>query len=182
MPASVPLEEVGIEGVHVAVLQVHEDPRGWVAEHYRRSWIPGARTALQANLSRSAPNVLRGLHFHRRQADYWTVLEGEAFIGLYDLRRGSPTEGRSAGFPIASDAFRTLSIPPGVAHGFYTGSGLLLQYLVDEYYTGDDEFGVAWDDPALAVAWPCTDPVLSERDRANPTLARLGEDRPGLRP
>ena len=78
---------------------------------------------VQANLSRSRANVLRGLHVHRRQADYWCVLDGAARVGLYDLRGGSPTEGVSSIVDLAADDARCLLIPAGVAHGFYTPGG-----------------------------------------------------------
>jgi dTDP-4-dehydrorhamnose 3,5-epimerase len=136
------------------------------------------REAVQGNLSRSEPNVLRGLHFHRRQADYWTVVEGSAHIGLYDARSGSPTQGVGTGFELSAGDFTTLYIPKGVAHGYYTRDGLVLQYLVDEYYTGGDEFGIAWDDPALGIDWPATDPILSDRDRSNPPLAEVLREGP----
>ena len=178
MPERIDPTELGIAGVYLVPLVAHHDSRGFVAEQFRRSWVPGAREAVQANLSRSAPNVLRGLHFHRRQADYWTILEGSAFVGLYDLRRGSPTEDVGLGVRIAAEDLRCLSIPRGVAHGFYTPDGLLLQYLVDEYYDGGDEFGVSWDDPGLGIAWPAAAPVLSDRDRSNPGLAGLEDVRP----
>jgi dTDP-4-dehydrorhamnose 3,5-epimerase len=127
---------------------------------------------VQGNLSRSSRDVLRGLHFHRKQADYWCLIEGSAFVGLYDLRKGSPTQGKKAEIRIAVDGeYRGLYIPKGVAHGFYAETDLLLQYLVDQYFTGDDEFGVAWDDPDLGIQWPTTDPILSPRDRSNPFLA-----------
>jgi dTDP-4-dehydrorhamnose 3,5-epimerase len=171
------IERTGIVGVLIARLVAHPDERGFVAELFRRSWIPDMREALQLNLSRSKPNVLRGLHFHRRQADYWAVLEGEAFVALYDLRKDSPTEGRTAEITLTAEGLRTLYIPRGVAHGFYTPTGVLLQYVVDQYYTGGDEFGVAWDDPELGIDWPARDPVLSDRDRSNPRVQDL-EDLP----
>ncbi len=171
------IERTAIEGVQVATLERHPDDRGFVAELFRRSWIPGMREALQLNLSRSRANVLRGLHFHRKQADYWAVLEGEAFVGLYDLRAGSPTEGVGESVTLRADDLRCLYIPRGVAHGFFTPTGVLMQYVVDEYYDGGDEFGVAWDDAAVGIGWPSAEPILSERDRSNPRLADLG-DRP----
>jgi dTDP-4-dehydrorhamnose 3,5-epimerase len=177
MPEGAELVSTDIDGVVLIPLIRHPDERGYVAEHFRRSWIPAMREVVQGNLSRSGPRVLRGLHFHRKQADYWTVLDGTAIVGLFDLRAGSPTEGRSAVVELSADGDRTLFIPRGVAHGFYAPDGLLLQYLVDEPYSGADEFGVAWDDPALGIAWPDPEPVLSQRDRSNPSLAELG-DRP----
>jgi dTDP-4-dehydrorhamnose 3,5-epimerase len=172
------LVDVGIEGAWLVPLAPHPDERGFVAEMFRRNWVPGMGEMLQANLSKSQANVLRGLHFHRRQADYWTVLSGTALVGLYDLRKGSPTEGKAAEVELMADSLRCLYIPKGVAHGFYTPDGILLQYLVDRYYTGDDEFGVAWDDPDVGIAWHAADPILSERDRSNPPLARVLREAP----
>jgi dTDP-4-dehydrorhamnose 3,5-epimerase len=169
--------------VHLVPLVSHEDERGSVTEVYRRGWIPEMREALQANLSISKANVLRGLHLHRKQADYWCVLFGTAIIGLYDARAGSPTEGRAATVRIAAgEERRTLYIPKGVAHGFYAETDLILQYLVDEYYTGEDEFGIAWDDPGLGIAWPGADPTLSQRDMSNPSLAEVLRTAPPFEP
>jgi dTDP-4-dehydrorhamnose 3,5-epimerase len=169
----------GIEGVLRFPLEPHPDERGSFTEVYRASWMPGTDPMPQANLSISAANVLRGLHFHRRQADYWCVLNGVAFIGLFDLRRGSPTEGRGEELRVDAEERRIgLYIPSGVAHGFYAETPVQLQYLVDRYFTGEDEFGIAWDDPDLGIRWPATEPILSARDRANPPLAEVLADAP----
>ena len=66
----------------------------------------------------------------------------------------------------------------GVAHGFEAETEVLLLYLVDAYYTGEDEFGLAWNDPDLAIAWPNPQPLLSERDRSNPSLTEVMADPP----
>jgi dTDP-4-dehydrorhamnose 3,5-epimerase len=173
------IEDVGIEGVKLAPLTAHADDRGAVTEIMRRTWIEGAREMVQSNLSVSRANVLRGVHFHRKQADYWCFLSGTGFVGLSDLRPGSPTEGKAAGIRIPADeGLRGLYIPRGVAHGFYAETALQLLYFVDEPYTGEDEFGVAWDDPDLGIDWPVRDPMLSERDRSNPSLAEARPDAP----
>jgi dTDP-4-dehydrorhamnose 3,5-epimerase len=169
---------VGIEGTWLVPLTLHRDRRGYLTEMFRREWIPEMGEAVQGNLSRSEPNVLRGLHFHRKQADYWTILSGTALIALYDLRTGSPTQDRKAELDLAAGEHRCLYIPRGVAHGFHTPDGLLLQYLVDSAYTGDDEFGVAWDDPEVGIAWPAREPILSDRDRANPSLSEVRPSAP----
>ena len=170
---------VGIEGVRLLPLTQHSDNRGSVTEVYRRQWVPDGREMLQANLSLSGANVLRGLHFHRRQADYWCVFAGTAFVGLYDLRKGSPTEGTSAQIRMAAEDQRNgLYIPRGVAHGFYAETDIQLQYLVDEYFTGGDEFGIAWDDPGVGIERPGKDPILSERDKGNPSLEDVLSDAP----
>ena len=170
--AAPPRREVGIDGVLLFDLSTHEDERGGLTETFRAEWIPGAREMVQANVSRSRAGVLRGLHHHREQADHWVFLSGSAFVGLFDLRRGSATERRKAELRIDADASpQALYIPPGVAHGFYAETDAVLQYLVDRAYTGDDEFGLAWDDPDVGIAWPDRSPRLSERDRVNPSLS-----------
>jgi dTDP-4-dehydrorhamnose 3,5-epimerase len=180
------LQPVGIEGACLVRLTAHPDPRGSFTEAYRRDFIPGMREMVQANLSLSRARVMRGLHLHRKQADYWMVVTGRILVGLYDPRRGSPTEGRKAQVPLAGDDEpRTpLYIPRGVAHGFYAETEVILQYLVDEYFDGGDEYGVAWDDPDVGIAWPLGDgePIVSERDQANPSLAEVLRDPPRYEP
>ncbi len=138
---------------------------------------------VQGNLSVSRSGVMRGLHFHRRQTDYWVLLEGRAFVGLYDLRSGSPTNGAAAGLRVdATGGPRGLVVPPGVAHGFCAETDVLLLYLVDAYFDGTDEHGIAWDDPDLGINWPVQTPILSARDRSNPSLAEARRDPPGYAP
>lgn len=134
---------------------------------------------VQSNLSRSRSGVLRGMHFHRRQADYWCVLEGRALVALYDLRAGSPTQGEAASIEIdVAEGYRGIYVPPGVAHGFFARSDMALQYLVDRYFDGTDEFGFTWDDPALPVTWPAAEPILSDRDASAPALSEALADPP----
>ena len=118
------------------------------------------------------------MHYHFKQADYWHVIKGRVFVGLFDARRGSPTYGACEGFILGEDADPRVSdhgvyIPPGVAHGFLTLTDCLLTYLVEAYYDNHDELGIAWNDPALKIAWPNAAPILSERDRKNPPLAEM---------
>jgi dTDP-4-dehydrorhamnose 3,5-epimerase len=134
---------------------------------------------VQSNLSLSRAGVVRGIHFHRSQADYWVVLEGRAFIALLDLREGSPTEGALETLTIdAAESRRGIYIPPGVAHGFLAVTDVWLQYMVDAYYTGEDEQGFAWDDPDAGISWPVDRPVLSERDATAPRLAEVRAQAP----
>ena len=141
----------------------------------------GGRPAfVQANLSTSATGVLRGLHYHRRQLDYWVVASGRALVALVDVR--PVLDGRS---PTPTVETRELAeddwvvIPAGVAHGFLALEPLQLLYLVTNEYDGTDELGFAWDDPAVGVPWPDVPaspdgrPILSDRDRSNPPLADL---------
>lgn len=158
-----------IADVQFVMPQWFEDNRGRFCESFRKAWFP-QRTweAMQCNRSESAQHVLRGLHYHFRQVDYWQVLDGTIEIGLVDLRPSSPTYLQSELLQVAGDTGRGVYIPPGVAHGFYSMTRAVVMYIVDQYYDGRDELGVQWNDPDLGVAWSCASPILSARDRANP--------------
>jgi dTDP-4-dehydrorhamnose 3,5-epimerase len=168
--------ETHIRGVKVVDLEVHLDARGSFVEFYRASWLPAHGAALQGNISRSVAGSLRAMHFHRGQWDYWFVLTGEMFIALSDLREGSPTERVTTTLRLTAERPQGLFIPAGVAHGFLAETDLVFGYLVELYYDGTDEWGVAWDDPDLGIDWPATDPLLSDRDRSNPSLAEVLQD------
>lgn len=165
-----------IDGVKVIDLEIRADVRGSFVEFFRQSWLPTDHGALQGNVSRSTSGVLRGMHFHRSQWDYWFVVSGTALVALADLRSGSPTERVTMTMRLAADEPRGLFIPPGVAHGFFAESDTVLGYLLDRYFDGSDEFGFMWNDPSLGIDWPTTDPILSDRDRANPSLAEALQD------
>jgi dTDP-4-dehydrorhamnose 3,5-epimerase len=167
---------VTIDGVAVVDLEVHPDARGSFVEFYRESWLPTEQPAVQGNISRSIAGTLRAMHFHRHQWDYWFVLTGEMFVALADLRRGSPTESATSTLRLKAEDPRGLFIPPGVAHGFLAETDLVFGYLVDSYFDGTDEWGIAWNDPTLAIDWPTVDPTLSDRDKGNPTLAEALQD------
>ena len=182
----------GLPGVRLGRLTRHADNRGSFRELWRESSFPamnreetgappGVRPRfVQANLSTSAAGVLRGLHYHRRQLDYWTVLSGRALVALVDVRPVAAGEAVRAAVEtheLAADEW--VVIPAGVAHGFLALEPLELLYLVTNEFDNSDELGFAWDDPAVGVPWPPIEatpdglPILSERDRSNPSLAEL---------
>lgn len=177
-----------LAGVRYGSVVRHADRRGSFRELWRSSLLslddaatglPDARF-VQANLSASAAGVLRGLHLHRRQLDYWVVTAGRAFVALVDVR---PLLDGRATRPVVET--RELSaddwvvIPAGVAHGFLALDPLELVYLVTNEFDGSDELGFAWDDAVAAVPWPRLAvtpdgrPILSDRDLANPPLVDL---------
>src|ERR1700730_9499013 len=100
------------------------------------------------------------------------VTAGAIYDVVVDIRRGSPTFGQWEGFELSAANKRQLFVPQGFAHGFCT---LLpnteLQYKVDNLYSAEDDWGIAWNDPGLGIWWPVSDPVLSEKDSRNPLLA-----------
>lgn len=172
-----------IHGVVLRDLTPHGDGRGLFIETYRLEWFSGTSGMVQTNLSRKRAGAVVGLHFHRRQADYWYVVEGRARVGLYDLRTGSPTEGTGWTFDMSGDCAQGLYIPPGVGHGFSSLTDVTMLYQVDRYYDPGDELGVAWNDPTMGIDWGVEDPVVSERDRANPVLSAVPEgERPLFAP
>ncbi len=183
-----------LPGVRYGAVERREDERGAFREAWREDTFgpidPAATGAgpgsaprfVQANLSTSRVGVLRGLHLHRRQLDHWMVTSGRAFVALVDVR------GMLAGHvqrPVVEtrelETDDWVDIPVGVAHGFLALEPLELLYLVTNLYDGSDELGFAWNDPLAAVPWPAIagapagGPVLSARDRANPSLTELVE-------
>lgn len=172
-------QQTEIRGVYRFPLRVHQDPRGALTEVFRQAWLSHTpKPMLQANLSFSKKGVIRGLHYHLHQADFWIPVRGVFRAGLVDLRKGSPTECQSLCVDLDDSNPCALYVPPGVAHGYQALTDAALMYLVDAYYDGSDEFGLKWDDPDLAVDWSGTvEPILSERDRRNPCLSEISEEK-----
>lgn len=192
MTADSPGAASRITGVRFGSVARHGDRRGAFRELWRMSAFPSLTAAetgaapgveprfVQANLSTSATGVLRGLHLHRRQLDYWVVASGRAFVALVDVR--GLLDGTSDRPDVETRELETdesVIIPVGVAHGFLALAPLELLYLVTNEYDGSDELGFAWDDSAAAISWPDVAetadgrPILSDRDRANPSLGDL---------
>ena len=141
------------------------DDRGVFRETFRVEWFPHVDwSRMQSNRSDSQANVLRGLHFHHHQFDYWLNPRGEIRVALCDLRASSGTFKSVEMVQMSAEKMRGLLIPPGVAHGFLTLSEATVTYIVSNYYDGTDEHGVAWDDPELRVPWGVDDALISSRD------------------
>jgi len=173
MPPSPARESNVIAGVQIVPLRSFADDRGYFFESFRKSWVPGAREMVQGNVSFSRKGVLRGMHYHLKQADFWLVPSGLVRAALYDMRASSPTRGRSETIELGQAHPFGLYIPRGVAHGFCALSDSMMTYLVDEYYDNSDERGIRWDDPALGIDWGVTQAIVSDRDRQNPPLAQI---------
>ncbi|MCR4315045.1 MAG: dTDP-4-dehydrorhamnose 3,5-epimerase [Planctomycetes bacterium] len=158
-----------IKGVQIVVPEAYADDRGVFRESFRREWFPQrAWSEIQFNRSDSKKGVVRGLHFHQHQIDYWFVMNGKIQVGLFDARKDSPTFANVETFVLDADDPRGAYIPVGVAHGFLALTDCIMTYVVDQYFTGRDEYGIKFDDPALAVPWEKMDYIVSGRDKANP--------------
>jgi len=170
LPAAIP-------GVIVIEPDVHQDRRGFFletyhVEKYRAGGI--ADVFVQDNQSRSAGGTVRGLHLQlqRPQGKLIRVIEGEIFDVAVDVRRGSPTFGKWVGVTLSASNFKQCYIPKGFAHGFAVVSDVAqVEYKCTDVYDATSEVGIAWDDPAIGIAWPLSTPVLSDRDSQHPRLA-----------
>lgn len=164
-----------IEGVFSVGLEAHGDQRGRFAEIFRKEWFPQRSwEKVQWSRSESQAGILRGLHYHHKQVDYWHCATGRMRAGLVDLRQTSSTRGQAQIIELDQERLTGLFIPAGVAHGFYAVTEMMLFYLVDNYYDGQDELGVAWNDPTIGLDWGAADtPILSQRDEQNPLLGDI---------
>jgi len=164
--------------------QLHVDGRGFFvetyhADRYRQHGI--CAPFVQDNHSRSVGGTLRGLHLQvrRPQGKLVRVIEGRVFDVAVDVRRGSPTFARWVGVELTDENHKQVYIPPGYAHGFCVLSPIAqVEYKCTDFYDPGGELGVAWNDPALAIAWPLADPLLSVRDQQHRALADLAAELP----
>jgi dTDP-4-dehydrorhamnose 3,5-epimerase len=173
IPASIP---------EVLVLEprVFEDARGFFYESYnRRAFAQAAGVDpefVQDNHSRSARNVLRGLHYQLRQAQgkLVRVTQGEIWDVAVDLRRSSPSFGRWAAAKLDAVSRRMLWLPAGFAHGFLVLSETAeVQYKTTDFYAAEHERSLLWNDPALGIQWPLAgEPILADKDRRGLPLAQ----------
>lgn len=165
-------ESTQISGVFIVKLQAFGDDRGRFLETFRTEWFPQREwTIIQSNRSDSKAGVLRGLHYHHHQVDYWYVTKGAIRAGMVDLRPSSATYMATQTIELSAENDTGLFVPIGVAHGFVALTDATLTYIVDNYYNGGrDENGVAWNDPDINLNWGITEPLLSPRDIKNAFL------------
>ncbi len=168
----------------VLVIEPHvfEDERGFFFESYnleiyRKSGIPSI--FVQDNHSRSVRNTLRGLHYQINpgQDKLVRVISGEVFDVAVDIRFGSPTFGKWIGIYLSAANRKQMFIPKGFAHGFCVTSEVAeFEYKCSEFYSPQDERGILWNDPALAIDWPVSHPLLSLKDNRNKSFESIDRD------
>ena len=174
--------ELELPGVKVFTPRVFDDPRGYLFESFRASWLPG-HDFVQDNHSRSARGTLRGLHYQLKnpQGKLVRVIRGEVFDVAVDIRRSSPHFGKWIARVLSEQNKEIFWVPPGFAHGFLVLSEEAeFVYKCTDYYAPGDEYAIRWDDPDLGIDWPADalPPLLSDKDAAAPLLrdARVYED------
>lgn len=170
-----------IEGVVILEPELHEDSRGYFFESFHREQFRAATGLdidfVQENESCSQRGVVRGMHFQLppfAQSKLVRVVRGEILDVALDIRRGSPTFGRSVAVRLGEDNHQQLFIPRGFAHGFTVLRGdAIVQYKVDNYYAPQCEGSILWCDPTLDIAWNIDkmEAVVSAKDAAAPKIA-----------
>lgn len=167
-----------LEGLLVLEPRVFGDDRGFFFESFnarRFAELTGVTLPfVQDNHSRSARNVLRGLHYQIQQAQgkLVRVTEGAVYDVTVDLRKSSPTFGQSYGVELSAENKRQLWIPPGFAHGFVvTSDNAEFLYKTTDYWAPEFERSLLWNDPALNIVWPLDgEPLLSAKDKLGAKL------------
>lgn len=168
-----------LEGLVLIEPQVMGDDRGFFLETYRAIDYAGLGIDVgfvQDNHSRSLRGTIRALHFQTEpgQAKLVRAARGAVYDVAVDLRRDSATFGEWEAFMLSDENHRQLFIPVGFAHGFCVTSEIAdVTYKVSSYYEASTERGIAFDDPALAIPWPTDSPLVSDRDRSNPTFEQM---------
>jgi dTDP-4-dehydrorhamnose 3,5-epimerase len=173
-----------LPGLFVIEPRAFQDARGWFLESFNERAFGAAglnATMVQANHSHSRLGTVRGLHFQNPnpQIKLVRVVQGEVFDVVVDVRRGSPTFGRSFSVTLSAANRRQLWVPVGFAHGFcVTSDAADFTYMCSDFYAPATERGIRWDDPALQIAWPTIAGngealVVSPKDQALPTLAEV---------
>ncbi len=171
--------ETGIEGMFIVEPTVFEDNRGFFMETFNERDFKDAGYDLkfvQDNQSKSTKGVLRGLHFQIKypQGKLVRVTKGKVFDVGVDLRSDSDTYGKWFGAVLSDENKRQLYIPPKFAHGFVVLSDEAeFLYKCTEFYHGEDEGGIIWNDEDIGVEWPLDDideVILSEKDKLWPSF------------
>jgi len=171
------VKETSIPGVLVIERPTFKDKRGFFGELARKSDLQKYGIdfePIQFNHSRSYPGVIRGLHAERWNKLVYPVT-GEMVAVLVDIRPDSPSFGQVETIKFNAASRKAVFIPEGVANSICVVGNEPVDYIyaVDAYYDGSDARAIAWDDPDLAIDWPVENPIISERDRDNPTLREL---------
>lgn len=175
--------DVGLPGCILFEPRVFGDDRGFFYESFNHDKLKDIGLQpnfVQGNVSKSARGVLRGLHYQwpKPQGKFVAVLEGEVYDVAVDIRRGSPTFGRSAGVILSAENKRQFWVPEGFAHGFVVLSETaVFNYLCTQTYDASADANLRWNDASLGIDWPVSDPSLSAKDAIAPFLADVPPER-----
>ena len=165
-----------IKGIYLLNPKKFVDNRGTFFEIFNRNCFYNQGINIdfkQDNFSRSTKNVLRGLHFckFKPQAQVVTVLKGKILDVVVDLRINSNTFGQWNSFELSDETISQIYMEKGFAHGFYVISDFVeMHYKVSELYNPKDDHGIFWNDKDLSIKWPCSNPIISDKDKSFPAF------------
>jgi dTDP-4-dehydrorhamnose 3,5-epimerase len=170
--------ETKLAGVYIIEPAVHGDHRGFFMESYNSNKFKQHQIDfpfVQDNHSLSAEaGVIRGFHYQlnpKAQTKLVRVIFGAIYDVVVDIRKESTTFGQWIGVILSESNKRQLLVPQGFAHGFCTiVPNTQVVYKVDEYYSPECDRGILWNDPALGIDWPTSQPILSDKDQKHPLL------------
>ena len=176
-------KKLSIPDVILVEPKIFSDERGFFMESFRNSIFKKNGIDIkfiQDNLSRSKKDILRGLHFQKNpkaQAKLITVIRGEIFDVVVDIRKNSPTYGKWISEILSECNHKSLYVPEGFAHGFCVLSDKTdVIYKVSEEYSPENESGIIWNDPKINISWPIKNPIISDKDNKFLKLENLDSD------
>ena len=169
-----------IDDVIIIEPKIHGDDRGYFIETYKQKELEtflGYKIEFcQDNESKSSRGVFRGLHYQltpAAQTKLVRVIKGRVLDVAVDIRKGSPTFGKYVAVELSGENKRQLFVPRGFAHGFLVlEDDTIFAYKVDNYYSPENDRGIAFDDPDIGIEWPIevSKMLLSEKDKKQPSL------------
>jgi dTDP-4-dehydrorhamnose 3,5-epimerase len=162
--------KINIQGIKIFRSNIYKDQRGLFKEIYKKKKLKQNKELIFHCMSISKKNVLRGLHIQTKnpQAKFFSIIKGEIFDVVVDLRRNSKTFGKYFSIILSNQHYSSIYIPEGFAHGFYAlDKENIVYYGCSNYREKDHEIGILWNDPDLKIKWPANKPILSKKDTLN---------------
>ncbi|MBC3758892.1 dTDP-4-dehydrorhamnose 3,5-epimerase family protein [Hyunsoonleella sp. SJ7] len=159
------IQGVNLHDTMLVDLKENVDYRGSFTEIFQEYW-GSAISPVQWSMVRSNKGVFRGMHYHRRHDEYFSIMNGSCYLGLKDFRVHSPTYMKTALYYLCGEDLKALIFPVGILHGwYYLEPSLHIQAVSESYadYGDSDNYGCRWDDPDLGIDWPFKEAILSDR-------------------
>jgi dTDP-4-dehydrorhamnose 3,5-epimerase len=161
--------KININGIKIFKSKIYKDSRGFFSEVYKKKILKKKELIFHCTSS-SKKNVLRGLHLQTKnpQSKFLTVLKGQIFDVVVDLRKNSNTFGKYFSIILSNQSYSSIYIPEGLAHGFCSlDKENVVYYGCSNYRQENYEVGILWNDQDLKIKWPIKNPILSKKDSQN---------------
>ena len=161
--------KININGIKIFKSTIYKDSRGFFSEVYKKKILKKKELIFHCTSS-SKKNVLRGLHLQTKnpQSKFLTVLKGQIFDVVVDLRKNSNTFGKYFSIILSNQSYSSIYIPEGLAHGFCSlDKENVVYYGCSNYRQENYEVGILWNDQDLKIKWPIKNPILSKKDSQN---------------